>query len=173
MTLRKKPIDYKWVVLIICFVMEFFCLGFCSSNQGLYTKAVTEALGIKRSVYSLSGSIRYVVQVITALYFGTCISRFGIKKMVCVGLISLTGSVVIRGCATEFYHLYIGSALWGFGMVFVGGTMAGTIVRRWFHQDVGRYTGIVMSANGIGGAVSAQILSPLINNGETFGYRKA
>jgi len=31
----------------------------------------------------------------------------------------------------------------------------------------------VMSANGIGGAVSAQIISPLINNGEIFGYRKA
>jgi MFS family permease len=46
-------------------------------------------------------------------------------------------------------------------------------VRRWFHQDIGRYTGIVMSANGIGGAIAAQIITPLINNGETFGYRKA
>ena len=51
--------------------------------------------------------------------------------------------------------------------------MASTIVRRWFHQDVGRYTGLVMSANGIGGAIAAQIISPLINNGEVFGYRKA
>lgn len=165
--------DYKWVILVICFMMEFLCLGFCSSNQGLYTKAVTEALNIKRSVYSLSISIRYVVQVITALYFGTFISRFGIKKTVCVGLVSLTGSVAIRAGATQFYHLYIGSALWGLGMVFVGGNMAGTIVRRWFRQDIGRYTGIVMSANGIGGAIAAQIISPLINNGETFGYRKA
>lgn len=153
--------------------MEFLCLGFCSSNVGLYTKAVTEALNIKRSVYSLTSSIRYVVQVITALYFGTLVNRFGVKKMVCVGLVSLTGSVLVRAYATEFYHLYIGGALWGVGIVFVGSTMAGTIVRRWFHQDVGRYTGIVMSANGIGGAIAAQIITPIINNGETFGYRKA
>ena len=53
------------------------------------------------------------------------------------------------------------------------GTMASTVVRRWFHKDIGKVTGIVMSANGIGGAISAQIISPLINNGETFGYRKA
>ena len=65
------------------------------------------------------------------------------------------------------------NALHGLGIVFVGGTMAGTIVRRWFHQDVGRYTGIVMSANGIGGALAAQIITPIINNGELFGYRKA
>ena len=30
-----------------------------------------------------------------------------------------------------------------------------------------------MSANGIGGAIAAQIVSPIINNGEAFGYRKA
>lgn len=173
MQLRKSQFDYKWVILVICFLMEFLCLGFCSSNVGLYTKAVTEALNIKRSVYSLTNSIRYIVQVITALYFGALINRFGVKKMVAFGMIGLTGSVVIRAFATEFYHLYIGGALWGAGIVFCGGAMAGTIVRRWFHQDVGRYTGIVMSANGIGGAIAAQIITPIINNGETFGYRKA
>lgn len=173
MTLRKTSADYKWVILILCFLMEFVCLGFCSSNVGLYTKAVTEALDIKRSVYSLSSSLRYAVQVLVALNFGTLINRFGTKKTVCVGLAALTGSVAIRSCATNVFHIYIGSALWGLGIVFSGGTMASTIVRRWFHQDVGRYTGIVMSANGIGGAVAAQIISPLINNGEVFGYRKA
>lgn len=173
MTLKKSRLDYKWVILILCFLMEFVCLGFCSSNTGLYTKAVTEALDVKRSIYSLSTSLRYAVQVLVSLNFGMLIHRFGIKKMVCFGMLSLTGSVLIRGLATNIYHIYIGSALWGMGIVFSGGIAAGTIVQRWFQKDVGRYTGIVMSANGIGGAVAAQIISPLINNGETFGYRKA
>ena len=173
MKLQKSRMDYKWVILVTCFLMEFLCLGFCSSNVGLYTKAVTEALEIKRSVYSLAQSLRFVTQVVTALYFGTLVQRFGTKKMVLVGLVSLTGSVLIRSLATNIFHLYAGSILWGIGIVFVGSNMAGTIVRRWFQQDVGRYTGIVMSANGIGGAVAAQIISPIINNGETFGYRKA
>lgn len=170
--IKTKP-DYKWVVLVICFLMEFMCLGFCSSNAGLYTKAVTEALEIKRSVFSLSLSFRYAVQVLVALYFGNIVGKFGVKRMACVGLFALTASVLVRAFATEFYHLFISSALWGIGIVFAGSTMAGTIVRRWFRQDVGKYTGIVMSANGIGGALAAQIVSPLINNGETFGYRKA
>lgn len=164
---------YKWIILGVCFFMEFLCLGFCSSNAGLYTKAITEALEIKRSVYALTSSFRYVTQVFTALYFGSLVNRFGVKKMVCFGLSALTGSVFLRGLATNVIHLYLGGILWGCGIVFVGGNMAGTIVRRWFHQDVGRYTGIVMSANGIGGAIAAQIITPIINNGETFGYRKA
>lgn len=171
--LKKGKLEYKWVILAVCFLMEFLCLGFCSSNPGLYTKAVTDALHIKRSLYSLSSSLRYVVQVVTALSFGAMIGKFGVKKMTLVGFTGLVGSVVIRAFATELWHIYVGSVFWGVGIVFVGGTMASTIVRRWFHKDVGRYTGIVMSANGIGGAVAAQIVSPLINNGEAFGYRKA
>ena len=173
MQLKKKSFDYKWVILVLCFLMEFICLGFCSSNNGLYTDAVVTALGTQRSIYSLSTSIRYAVQVLVALNFGALIGKFGAKKMVFVGLSSLTASVFIRSCATNVVHFYISSAFWGIGIVFSGGTMASTIVRRWFHGNVGRYTGIVMSANGIGGAVAAQIISPLINNGEVFGYRKA
>ena len=153
--------------------MELLCLGFCSSNPGLYTKAVTEALGIKRSLFSLTTSVRYIVQTVTALSFGTMVNRFGVRKMATAGLVSLGLSVLCRALAENIYHLFIGTALWGFGMVFSGGTMAGTIVRRWFKQDIGKYTGIVMSANGIGGAIAAQIITPIINNGETFGYRKA
>ncbi|MBQ9977984.1 MAG: MFS transporter [Clostridia bacterium] len=173
MKLSKIRKDYKWVILVVCFLMEFICLGFCSSNPGLYTKAVTEALNIKRSIFSLTTSVRFIVQTISALYFGNLVGRFGVKKMVGVGLTGLTASVLIRAFATQAYHLFISSALWGIGIVFSGSTIAGTIVRRWFKQDVGKYTGIVMSANGIGGAIAAQIITPIINNGEVFGYRKA
>ena len=171
--IKKRRLDYKWVVLILCFMMEFICLGFCSSNPGLYTDAVTEALGIKRSLYSIGTSIRYIVQVVIALFFGPLIQKFGLKKLVGVGLISLCGSIIVRYLTENIWHHYIGCVLWGLGIVFAGGTMASTVVRRWFDKDIGKMTGIVMSANGIGGAIVAQIITPLIENGETFGYRKA
>ena len=105
MTLRKKQLDYKWVVLGLCFLMEFICLGFCSSNVGLYTKAITEALNIKRSVYALGSSLRYAVQVLVALNLGALMGRFRSKTLVSVGLLSLTASVTIRGLATNVIHI--------------------------------------------------------------------
>lgn len=171
--IQKRKLDYKWVVLITCFMMEFVCLGFCSSNPGLYTGAVTSALNIPRSLYSIGTSIRYIVQALVGLFFGSLIQRFGIKKLVGVGLFSLCGSITMRYLTQNIWHHYFGCVLWGLGLTFAGGTMASLVVRRWFDKDIGKYTGIVMSANGIGGAIAAQIISPLINNGETFGYRKA
>lgn len=173
MKLIKSRFDYKWVILALCFLMEFLCLGFCSSNIGLYTVPVTDALHIDRLPYTVAGSIRYVVQVFVALYFGACVNRFGMKTMAIFGLLSLGGACVTRAMATCVWHFYIAAGLHGLGIVFCGGTMASTIVRHWFKENVGKYTGIVMSANGIGGAVAAQIISPIINNGEVFGYRKA
>ena len=169
----KSRLDYKWVILVVCFLMEFICLGFCSSNVGLYTVPITDALQIDRLAYSYWSSIRYVVQVFVALYFGALINRFGIKKMVFMGLCALLSATLLRAVGTNVLYFYLAGALHGVGIVFVGGTMAGTIVRRWFKENIGKYTGIVMSANGIGGAIAAQIVSPIINNGETFGYRKA
>lgn len=173
MLLKKSRLDYKWVVLAVCFLMEFICLGFCSSNVGLFTVPVTDALHIDRLAYSYWSSIRYVVQVFVALYFGTLVNRFGIKKMVFAGLCALMGATVLRAVGTNVLYFYIAGALHGVGVVFVGSTMAGAIVRQWFHEDIGKYTGIVMSANGIGGAVAAQVISPIIHNGDVFGYRKA
>ena len=161
MSLKKFQPDYKWVVLVICFLMEFICLGFCSSNVGLFTVPITDALQIDRLTYSYWSSIRYVVQVLVALYFGTLVNRFGIKKMVLTGLCALIGATVLRAVGTNVLHFYIAGMLHGVGTVFVGGTMAGTIVRRWFKQDIGKYTGIVMSANGIGGAIAAKSSLPL------------
>lgn len=170
---KKRQLDYKWVILVACFMMEFACLGFCSSNAGLYTGKVTAALGIERSAYNIGTSIRYIVQVLVGLSFGSLIQRFGIKKLVGLGMFSLCGSITMRYLTATLWHHYVGCVLWGLGIALAGGTMASLVVRRWFDKDIGKYTGLVMSANGIGGAIAAQIISPIINNGETFGYRKA
>ena len=118
MKLEKNRLDYKWVILIVCFLMEFFCLGFCSSNDGLYTKAVTEALDIKRSVYSLATSFRNITRTVVALYFGTLVGKFGAKKLAVIGMLCLAASTAIRGMATNVVHIYIGAVVWAPALCF-------------------------------------------------------
>lgn len=171
--LTKKKLEYKWVILAICFMMEFICLGFCSSNAGMYLTAVADALGFKRTLYSLNTSFRYITSIVLSLFFGTLVQKFGTKKIVYAGLAALICSTVLYGCSNELYMFYLAGALLGVRVIFTGSTMAGTVIRHWFDKDVGKYTGLALSANGIGGAVAAQIISPIINNGDPFGYRNA
>lgn len=172
MILTKRKFDYKWMILGICFLMTFVCLGFCSSNKGLYLTAITEALGIKRSLFSINDSCRFVASAVINLFFGTLVERFGVRKMTAFGFVSLIASTLIYAYATNIFVFYIGGTLLGIGLAFTTTTMASSVIRRWFKKDIGKYTGIVFAANGIGGAVAAQIASPMINEeGNPFGYR--
>lgn len=169
---QKRKMDYKWVIFGCCFLMTFVCLGFCSGNKGLYLTAMSDALGIKRSLFSINDSCRHVATGIINIFLGTILYRFGIRKAVALGFAALIASSLIYACAENIWMLYLGGTLLGVGLAFTTTTIASSLIRRWFQKNIGKYTGIVFAANGIGGAVAAQIVSPMINEeGNPFGYR--
>jgi MFS family permease len=92
--------------------------------------------------------------------------------MIGFGFVVLIASMLTYAYAESIYVFCIGGALLGIGLAFTSATVASSVIRRWFKKDIGKYTGIVFASNGIGGAMAAQIVSPLINQeGNPFGYR--
>ena len=124
MKLIKSRLDYKWVVLVVCFLMEFLCLGFCSSNKGMYLSAITQALGIKRSLVSINDTCRFVATGIANLFFGSLVSRFGVRKMVGFGFAALIASTLAYVFAENIFVIYLGGILLGIGFTFTSITMA-------------------------------------------------
>lgn len=176
MSERKRIAEsrYRWIVAAACFLMIFVGLGFCSSNKSMYLGAITKALGIKRSLFSLNDSCRYIATAVVNLFFGQLIARYGAKKLVGVGFGCLTLSVVTYLLADKVWQFYIGGFLLGVGMSFCSTTMVSYLVNRWLPEKRGTVSGAILCANGIGGAVAAQLVSPMINApDDPFGYRKA
>jgi len=176
MSERKRMAEarYKWIVVAACFLMIFVGLGFCSSNKSMYLGAITQALGIKRSLFSLNDSCRFIATAVVNLFFGQLIARFGAKKLVGAGFGCLTLSVVTYMLAEQVWQFYIGGFLLGVGMSFCSTTMVSYLVNRWMPEKRGTISGAILCANGIGGAVAAQLVSPMINApDDPFGYRKA
>lgn len=174
MQMKQRKFDYKWIILALGMLMNVVCLGFCSSNRGMYMPAITSALNIERSLFSLNESCRFIASAVINLFFGALIHRFGIRKMVAFGFAVTVAATAVFATAETVLGFCVAGALLGIGLAFTTTTMTGSIVRRWFTQDVGKYTGIVFAANGVGAAIAAQLISPLINEpGNPFGYRKA
>lgn len=172
--MKKINIEYKWVIVALSFLLIFVCLGFCSSNASLYTKAITEALDISRSSYSLVTSFRYIFTAVTNLFFGSLVLKFGPKKLISAGILLLMSAMLIFSFAANIFVFYIGGCLLGLGFSFAGTTMISSVVNRWFDKNKGTVMGIILSANGIGGALAAQIVTPIIyEEGNAFGYRNA
>ncbi|MBR2311385.1 MAG: MFS transporter [Oscillospiraceae bacterium] len=159
-----KKFEYKWVILALCFLMVFICLGFCSSTKSLYLDVITKAMNIPRTQFAFNDSARFISSAIINLFFGTLIYKYGVRKLTAFGFIMLISSMLTYAFAPNVIVFCLGGAFLGIGLTFTTTTMASSVIRRWFNKDIGKYTGIVLAANGVGGAVATQILSPLIES---------
>jgi len=172
LTQQKKKFDYKWVIVALSFMMVMICLGFCSSPKSLFIAPVTKALGIKRAAFSVNDSMRFVSTAFINIFFGSLISRFGAKKLICAGFTCLIISQLIYSFATNVFVFYIGGIMLGLGLSWTTTTMVGSVINKWCKESKGTIMGAVLAANGIGGAIAIQIVTPIINSG-AFGYRNA
>lgn len=171
---KTLPPHYRWVIAGINFLMVFVCLGFCSSSKSLYLAAVTEALGIRRSLFSINDSCRYVATAVVNLFFGTLCAKFGRRRLIAAGFACLIASMLLYACAPDIYLFYLGGILLGLGLAWTTTTMVGSIVHSWCREHAGKIMGLILAANGIGAAAATQIVAPIIYApGDGFGYRNA
>ena len=170
---KTKKLEYKWVILATCFLLNFVCLGF-NGGRALYLSAITKALNMERSLFSLNDTFRYATIAIINLFFGGMLYRFGARKLVLVGIIAWIVTTILSVLAENVLMFNIAGMVSGVAQALTTTTITGSIIRRWFKKNVGVYMGIVLAANGVGGAVVAQVISPLINDPTNpFGYRNA
>lgn len=169
---KTKRLDYKWVVIGVCFLTVMVTLGFCSSTKSLYLDVVTKKLGIDRSLFSLNDTFRFIANAIVNLFFGTLVFKFGTKKLMFAGTLCLTGSMLCYALANNLFMFYLGGVLLGTGFSWTGTTMIGCVINKWCKENRGTIMGAVLAANGIGGAIAIQLLSPIIEAGGE-SYRNA
>ena len=116
----KIKFDYSWVIIAICFLMIMTSLGLCSSGRTFYLTAITEALNIPRGAFSINDTFRFVTTTILNLYLGKFIAKFGTKKLIIVGFLSLIAFALLNSVATNLITFYIASIFLGVGLTFAG-----------------------------------------------------
>ena len=169
-----KKLDYKWIIVGVCFLMVFVSLGFCSSNKSMYVAAITDANKIKRGLYAFNDSCRYISTAVVNIFFGHLVAKYGTKKLIVAGFISLILSSLLYSVASNVVVFYIGGCFLGIGLSFTSTAMVGCVINRWFKENKGTVMGAILAANGLGGALAAQIVYPIIyEQGNAFGYRNA
>ena len=105
-SIRRSRLFYGWVVAGACFLMIFITLGFCSSTKGLYLAAITGDLGIQRSLFSLNDSCRFVTTAIVNLFFGRLILKFGPRKMILFGFLSLILACLLYSISSSILRMW-------------------------------------------------------------------
>ncbi len=169
---EEKKRGYTWVIVVLSFLMVMVCLGFCSSPKSLFIVPVTKALGVTRSALAIGDSLRFITTAVINIFFGALISRFGAKKLILAGVLCLIASQLTYSFGENVYAFYVGGVLLGLGLSWTTTTMVGAVINRWCQEKKGTIMGTVLAANGVGGAIAIQILTPIIEAGVD-GFRNA
>ena len=160
-----RKLDYKWVVVGVCFLTTMITLGFCSSPGSLYLDVVPEMIGVSRTAFSLMNTFRFVANAIVNLFFGFLVHKFGTKKLMCAGILCLAGAMALSATATNIYMFYLAGMLLGIGFSWTGTTMMGCVINKWCKENRGTIMGAVLAANGFGGAIAVSWLGTVIEKG--------
>lgn len=163
---------YPMVVYALCLLMIFCGLGFLSTSRGIFLAPITEALDISRGAFSVGDSFRYIASTVVNFFFGVMVSRFGTKKLMCAGLVSLIIAVVLNATTNNVVGFYLSGIFIGIGYSWTTTSMVACVVAKWCKKNIGTVMGIILASNGIGGAFSTIVFTPIIN-GSIFGYRNA
>lgn len=169
---RTRKLHYAWVIAAACFLSVSLALGFNSSPKSLYLAAITEDLGLARSLFSVGNSFRFVTTAVINLFFGKLVAKFGPRKLIGAGFICLFLYDLIGAMSSTIWGFYISNIFFGLGLAWTTTSLVGIVVEKWFTSNKGAVMGFILASNGLGGAISSQILSRIIYSSSD-GWRKA
>lgn len=157
---------YHWIIATILLIQLGITGGAANNFTGLHLIPVTETLGISRTAFSLSGSIRSLVGMGSTLLSGILIMRLGYRFSLTACLLLTAGAYTVFGLADSFYMLLIGDILVGLtvGLCSSSGVGAPRVISAWFYKHRGTVLGVVTSATGLGGSVLSILQNAMIQN---------
>lgn len=161
-TAAPKKNRYAWVIFGVCFLMIFIALGYGSSTKGTFLTAVTNSLGLERSLFTIADSIRFITTAILSVFLGRTVERLGLRRMAGLGFTMLVLSFAVNSLATTYWHFYVGGALLGAGLCWTTTSMVGYLVENWFTNGKGTIMGFLLAANGLGGFTSEFVITRVI-----------
>ncbi|MGI5449678.1 MFS transporter [Streptomyces sp. CA-243310] len=159
-----------WFAAAVAFVTIIGAAA-SASLPGLLIEPLHEEFDWSRGTIGLAVSVNLALYGLTAPFAAALMDRFGIRKVVAVALLVISGGTVATLWMTESWQLIL---FWGVLVGLGSGSMAlafaATVTNRWFIARRGLVTGILTAAGASGQLIFLPLLSWLV---EHHGWRPA
>ncbi|MFK0045731.1 MFS transporter, partial [Streptomyces sp. NPDC090741] len=163
-------IHRAWFVAAVAFVTIIGAAAF-ASLPGLLIEPLHEEFDWSRGTIGLAVSVNLALYGLTAPFAAALMDRFGIRKVVALALLVISGGTVATLWMTQSWQLVL---FWGVLVGLGSGSMAlafaATVTNRWFTARRGLVTGILTAAGASGQLIFLPLLSWLV---EHHGWRPA
>ena len=152
-----------WLTLGITFGLMF--------SFSVFLVPLLEEFGWSRGLAAGAFSLSAVVQGLLSPAIGTLVDRFGPRRLILCGAVTLGLSAVLGSRITELWHLYfVTGVLTAVGVTAVGWVPSAALVAQWFAQRQATMMGLAFSGMGVGVLTVGPLAQWLIS---THGWRDA
>ncbi|WP_030297148.1 MFS transporter [Streptomyces katrae] len=155
-------IHRAWFVAAVAFVTIIGAAAF-ASLPGLLIEPLHEEFGWSRGTIGFAVSVNLALYGLTAPFAAALMDRFGIRKVVALALLVISGGTVATLWMTASWQLVL---FWGVLVGLGSGSMAlafaATVTNRWFTARRGLVTGILTAAGASGQLIFLPLLSWLV-----------
>jgi len=161
---------YGWYIALSAVAIYFMTNGATISVPPVfYPKFIEEFQSTEKAV-SFCGAITLLVAGVLAPFAGALIDRFGVKRLMRVGILLLAASVTLYPFVGAVWHLYILHALFAIGLILCGLFINVVLLSRWFVARRGTVIGLLVAGSSLAGATLPNVVSPIIAN-PAYGWR--
>ncbi|MGI6216096.1 MAG: MFS transporter [Coriobacteriales bacterium] len=144
---------YRWVILFL-FAAVSFMVSFCQFQPAYFAEDIMSDFSIGTTEFSLITSAPMIVGIFLALFGGAISDRFGIKKIVLIGLIISAAGALWRYWCGNFITLFLAMALTGTGATFVTANVSKMAIAWFKPKEISIAVAISLSLGMMGIAVA-------------------
>ncbi len=148
-----KKVFYGWWTVLVCGFIGFFKTGIVSYGFTAFFEPLVNEFGWSYAQISFATSLRGVEMSIFAPIIGFLVDRFGSKKLIFLGIITVGFGLILLSVTQSLIMFY--GAFWvlAFGAGGIGGLVLITTVANCFERNVGKAFGVVSGLSVAGGLI--------------------
>jgi sugar phosphate permease len=152
-----KGVFYGWWIVAASFFIALYIAGTIFYGFTAFFEPIVEEFGWSYTEVSIGASLRGLEMGVLAPLIGFLVDRFGSRKLVLFGVITVGLGLILISQTQSLMTLYSGFLLLSLGAGGCTSVVLYTAVANWFKRHIGRALGIAACGFGSGG-----LMVPLI-----------
>ncbi len=146
-----KGIFYGWWIVAASFVIALYVAGTIFFGFTAFFEPIVKEFNWSYTAVSIGVSLRGLEMGILAPLIGFLVDRFGSRKLVLFGVVTVGFGLILISRTQSLIMLYAGFLLLSLGAGGCTSVVLYTAVANWFKRDIGKALGITACGFGAGG----------------------
>lgn len=168
--LQQRGIHYGWLIAAITF-LTMLTMSAALGLPGAMLQPLSREFGWSTEQISSSLALRFALFGLLGPFAAVFMERFGLRAVMCTGLLLVGGAMALVTQATQLWHLFaLWSLLLGLGTGLTALVLGAVVANRWFVARRGLVIGVLTASAATGQLAFLPLAAWMI---EHWGWRSA